>query len=207
MVTVTALIMAGGKGTRMKGNVEKPLIPFMGKPMILHLIDVVRGSELIDDILVAVSSNTPQTRQRIEEMGMRKVETSGTNYIADMQSAIKKENLKKTLILSADLPLLNTPLLNQIIRYYEAMGKPALSVMAPLESYRRLKLEKVMRIVINGQTYIPVGINFIDGAFIHDPEIEEETLIMKDIRVILNVNSPQELKIAERYYQAMSKEQ
>jgi len=199
-MTVTALVMAGGKGTRMKSEIEKPLIPLKGKPMILHIITALKNATMVDGILVSVSPNTPQTSQKMRDLGVRVVETSGKNYILDMQTAIKKEGLKKTLILSADLPLLASTLIDQLIRYYEATGKPALTVMAPLESYRRLKLDVGMKIKINEKTLVPVGINFVDGAFIDQPEIEEEILIMKNPRIILNVNTLEELKRAEKHH-------
>ena len=44
---VTALIMAGGMGTRMNSNTEKPLIEVFGLPMIEHVIGAVSASKQI----------------------------------------------------------------------------------------------------------------------------------------------------------------
>ena len=52
---VTALIMAGGKGTRMECDTEKPLIELFGIPMIQHVIDALSKSNGISDIIVATS--------------------------------------------------------------------------------------------------------------------------------------------------------
>ncbi len=41
---VTALIMAGGKGTRMDSDTEKPLIKLFGIPMIQYVIDALSNS-------------------------------------------------------------------------------------------------------------------------------------------------------------------
>jgi len=38
MNTITGLILAGGRGTRM-GGVDKGLVPFAGKPMVAHVIE------------------------------------------------------------------------------------------------------------------------------------------------------------------------
>ena len=57
----TALVMAGGKGTRMDLDCEKPLIEVNSKPMISYVIEALINSEYIDNILVAVSPNTPLT--------------------------------------------------------------------------------------------------------------------------------------------------
>ena len=42
---VTALIMAGGKGTRMGTRTEKPLIELGGDPMIKRVIDALSASK------------------------------------------------------------------------------------------------------------------------------------------------------------------
>jgi NDP-sugar pyrophosphorylase family protein len=37
-----AVILAGGKGTRLKevsGNIPKPMVPILGKPLLQHIIE------------------------------------------------------------------------------------------------------------------------------------------------------------------------
>ena len=202
-MAVAALVMAGGKGSRMKSDVEKPLTLFHGRPMILYAIEAAENATTVKDVYVAVSPNTPQTSQKMRELGVKVVETLGRNYVADMQIAIKRMALKETLILSADLPLLDAAIIDQIVRYYQASGKPALTVMAPLAGYRRLKLEPDLKIKIDGKTLVPVGVNFINGDLIDQPEVDEEILVMNDVRVLLNVNTVKELQLAEKYYRKL----
>ena len=38
---IAAIILAAGKGTRMKSDTHKVLHPIAGRPMLLHLIDSV----------------------------------------------------------------------------------------------------------------------------------------------------------------------
>ena len=57
----TALIMAGGKGTRMNLDCEKPMVEVNNKPMINYVVDALLESRYVDKILVAVSDNTPLT--------------------------------------------------------------------------------------------------------------------------------------------------
>ena len=44
---VTAVVMAGGKGTRMGTNTEKPLEKVFDKPMIIGVLDAISGSKQI----------------------------------------------------------------------------------------------------------------------------------------------------------------
>ena len=64
---VIALLMAGGKGTRMKSDLEKPLTILGGKPLIQHVLEALQDSLLVDKIIVATSSKTPQTTILIED--------------------------------------------------------------------------------------------------------------------------------------------
>ena len=58
---VTALVMAGGKGTRMHLAEEKPLIKICGKPVIEYVIAALENAKKIDSIVVAVTGCTPKT--------------------------------------------------------------------------------------------------------------------------------------------------
>ena len=54
------LVMAGGKGTRMKLDQEKLLLEYK-KPIILHVIDSLQNSNSFSKILAVTSSNSPKT--------------------------------------------------------------------------------------------------------------------------------------------------
>ena len=41
------LVMAGGKGTRMKSNEEKLLLPYK-QPLVLHVIDALKNSNCFE---------------------------------------------------------------------------------------------------------------------------------------------------------------
>ena len=56
---IYAIVMAGGKGTRLKVNVEKPLFKLHGKPLIKYVLDNISSSKLVEDVVIAVSPHTP----------------------------------------------------------------------------------------------------------------------------------------------------
>ncbi|MEM3552161.1 MAG: NTP transferase domain-containing protein, partial [Candidatus Bathyarchaeia archaeon] len=128
---LTALIMAGGKGSRMKIKCEKPLIKIMNKPMIQWVIEAVKKSKVTSRIIVAVSKNTRKTAEKASKLSVEVAETPGEGYINDYQYLIEKLKLKDTLILPSDLPLISSKTIRKIIEYYLRSKKPALSVMVP----------------------------------------------------------------------------
>ena len=48
---LVALVMAGGRGSRMKLRFEKPLLDVGGKPMIEHIVDALKNAEEVDNVI------------------------------------------------------------------------------------------------------------------------------------------------------------
>ena len=51
--SIRAIVLAAGKGVRMKSDLPKVLHPLAGRPLVLHVIDNLKNAG-IDDILVIV---------------------------------------------------------------------------------------------------------------------------------------------------------
>jgi adenosylcobinamide-phosphate guanylyltransferase len=60
---IIAILMAGGKGSRIESNIEKPLLKFQNITLIDHVIKALNGSRYIDKIIVASSFNTIKTKE------------------------------------------------------------------------------------------------------------------------------------------------
>ena len=56
---VTALVMAGGKGTRMTLAEEKPLLHIGGKPVIDHVLKALKHAEKIPCLAPLLWISTP----------------------------------------------------------------------------------------------------------------------------------------------------
>jgi len=56
-----AVVMAGGRGSRMKSSDEKLLLHYKKKPLILHVIDALDASKCFDKIIAITSPNSPKT--------------------------------------------------------------------------------------------------------------------------------------------------
>ncbi len=203
---ITALIMAGGKGTRFGGNLEKPMALFEGKPLIRHVIEAVKESEKIADIYVVVTSYTPKTTQEVKKACMNVIQTDGRGYHSDVQQAVKDTNLNgPVLIISSDLPLLNGKFLDEIIERYEESGKPALTVLIPEEVFVMYGLSAVSQYEYEGKMYAVSGINLIDGGQILK-EQEQEVVISCQPEAVFTVNSVNDLTAAKKYLTQIMRE-
>lgn len=200
---VTALVMAGGKGTRMKLREEKMLLSVGGRPMIEHVLNALKNAEKIEEVIVAVSKHTPKTARMAKGFLVKVLETPGRDYISDMQYVIKKLNLDTVLTISADLPLVTSEVVDEVIEHYKRCSKPALAVMVPAETRGRLGLKADYVFEEKGKRLVPAGINVIDGKRIAEKELEEEMLVIDMEEVAVNVNTLEDLEIAQRLFKTL----
>jgi adenosylcobinamide-phosphate guanylyltransferase len=196
---VVALVMAGGKGTRMKLEEEKPLIKVCGKPVIQYVLNALRDSNKIDRIIVATTNCTPKTTKLMQKLGVEVVETPGKEYVSDMGYAVKSLKLGVFLAIAADLPLVRGEMIDTIVERYECCGKPALTVAVPMEDKTKLGMCIDYSFKLEGRDVVPVGINVIDGSKRYGDEwLDQDILLLNHPELSVNINTLEELLLAER---------
>jgi adenosylcobinamide-phosphate guanylyltransferase len=198
-MTVSALIMAGGKGTRMNSSQEKPLIKICDKPVIKYVFDALKNAKKIDNIYVAVTQQTPKTAMYIQEKFQTNIVTTpGKDYVSDMGYATQTLKLGNFLAIAADLPLITGEILDQIIKRYENCGKPALTVAIPIETKIKMGMSIEYSFKMNDKDVVPTGINVIDGNKQYGNEwLDQDIFLLDKPELAINVNTPQELQIAQ----------
>ena len=106
-MSLSVVILAAGKGTRMKSTTPKVLHSISGKPMLFHAIDVAQ--QVSDDITVILYHQAQRVQAQIEAHY-----TNINFHIQDVQNypgtggamkGVKTKN-KRTLILNGDMPLI-----------------------------------------------------------------------------------------------------
>jgi adenosylcobinamide-phosphate guanylyltransferase len=198
---VTALVMAGGKGVRMVLSEEKPLLMVGGKPVIEHVLVALENAEKVDSVVVAVSDYTPKTAEHVAKFSVKVVKTPGIEYVSDMRYAVKALKLHAVLAVAADLPLITSEIIDDIVARYERCGKPALTVVVPMAAKAKLGLGGEYSFKFDGRRVVPAGINVIDGRRIGEEELDEAICVVDRNEVAVNINTIQELKIAEELFQ------
>ena len=197
---VTALVMAGGKGTRMALSEEKPLLQVGGKPVIEHVITALKKSKKVSSIVIAVSDHSPKTAKAMLKFPVSVIKTPGKGYVSDMGYAVRTLRLQTVLVIGADLPLVTTEVIDAIVGCYERCGKPALNVVVPKKAKTQLGLGGKYGFELNGKCVLPAGINVIDGQKIDEKELAEEIYVLDRKEVAININTVQELRIAENLF-------
>jgi|TARA_B100000287_G_scaffold44975_1_gene40301 adenosylcobinamide-phosphate guanylyltransferase len=184
------LVMAGGKGTRMKSNEEKLLLPYK-QPLVLHVIDALKNSNCFEKIIAATSPNSPQTKNILVENNITIIETSGEGFVTDLNNILKQLD-DFVLVSSGDLPLLDGDIIKQIIDNVNH-DKTWTSIVTTKSFQNSLNLEPECISTLNDEDYAQTGISIVNASKISNLDtIEEDYLIIDDKRVCFNINTKNE---------------
>lgn len=197
---VPALIMAGGRGSRMGLPTEKPMLPFLGKPLLDWVAEAVLTATKVSEFYVITSSNTPETEQHCLEKGWKFVHTDAKGYHDDLKQAVRQLGwMGPVLTMPSDVPAITGAVLDRVVGEFEASGKEFLAVFVPLEKRQSLGLSISSTDEYKGVWYAVSGVNVINGAkILGEGKIETAALITEETQVVLNVNTTKDFEIAEQ---------
>ncbi|WP_295622642.1 NTP transferase domain-containing protein [uncultured Methanobrevibacter sp.] len=208
---IIALVMAGGKGLRLESEIEKPLFPINDKPLITYVLDNINESELIEKTVVAVSPHDPNTEDfLINNLNFSHFDSSfydsnnnhyyldtlGKGYVEDLSNILeifeKKSKDDILIFINADLPLVNSEILDDILSHYLSQDKPALSTLVPVEIFEEYRVNYSYE--FNGN--VPSGINILRSENVVQ---DEELLIISRWELIFNVNTIETAILASKF--------
>jgi len=187
------LVMAGGRGSRMKTGGEKLLLRYK-KPVVMHVIDALAGSGCFSRTLAAVSPNSPRTREYLQNNGVSTVETSGLGYAKDLTQILQSVD-DDVLASSGDLPLLDGDIVQKMVSQYDP-DKTWTSFVVTKGFLGSLGLSSEFSLVIDGQDCIYTGISAVNARNISDGgPAAESHIILDDRRVAFNLNTKQDYEL------------
>jgi bifunctional UDP-N-acetylglucosamine pyrophosphorylase/glucosamine-1-phosphate N-acetyltransferase len=128
---LAALILAAGKGTRMKSDLHKVLHAIAGRPMLGHLVDAVAALDPAH-VAIVVGAGREQIEAFAKPLGLRvavQTEQLGTAHaVAQAESALGDFE-GDVLILYGDVPFVSTATMARMIARLHADDSPAIVVL------------------------------------------------------------------------------
>ena len=124
------VIMAAGKGTRLKSNRAKVLHEIGGRPLLAHVIRAAQQVVPARDIYVVIGHQAENVRAVVEAMGSQSVlqaEQRGTGH-AVMSARKQVFQYPNILVLSGDVPLIRPETIEQV-RDFHLAKKAAMTVL------------------------------------------------------------------------------
>jgi bifunctional UDP-N-acetylglucosamine pyrophosphorylase/glucosamine-1-phosphate N-acetyltransferase len=116
------VVLAAGQGTRMKSPLAKVLHPLLGRPVLTHVLESLRGLEA-SRILVVVGHQREAVEPLLVPFGARAVVQSpqlGTGHaLMCCRDVLEAEGPAEVLLVAGDVPLLPV---DDLARFWDAFG-------------------------------------------------------------------------------------
>lgn len=127
MPSPLAIVLAAGKGTRMKSELPKVLVPVAGRPMIRFVIDGLRKSG-IEKIVIVVGHRADLVREELSgEPGISFVDQTeqlGTGHAVMVCREALAGHEGPVLIVTGDSPMLQASSISSLLEEYN-QSQPA----------------------------------------------------------------------------------
>lgn len=144
MIEYAAIVLAAGKGTRMKSNRCKVLHEIAGRPMIAYVLDAARAAG-VDRICVVVGHQADSVKESLqgEKLIFEHQEPQlGTGHAVDSARNAFSDFNGRILVLCGDIPLVKSSTLRSMIDFHES-AQARITVMTALvenpHGYGRIK--------------------------------------------------------------------
>ena len=188
--------MGGGKGTRMDLAGEKLLLQYK-KPVIFHVIDALKNSHCFSQVIVATSSNSPDTKQALEQRGIETLTTSGSGYTNDLNFLLQKMS-GSVFVTSGDLPLLDEEIIQIMTEKFNSKNVWT-SFLVSKKFLNSLGLESSLLVNSDNIECTYTGISIINvnklGLGIGKKPVKEYHIVLDDKRIAFNLNTNEDFEL------------
>jgi UDP-N-acetylglucosamine diphosphorylase/glucosamine-1-phosphate N-acetyltransferase len=152
MDKLAVLILAAGKGKRMKSHLPKVLHTLAGKPLLAYVVDLARGlnPERIIIIVGHMAEKVSRLFPHDTVYFVKQEEQLGTGHAVQQTEEILKDFHGNILILSGDVPLLKIETVHKLIKIHRDSGAAItlLTVKTPNpDGYGRIMRDEKGRVV------------------------------------------------------------
>ena len=176
-----ALVMCGGRGSRLDAAVEKPLYEVAGEAMVDRVLRALAESA-VGTVHAVVSPQAPATREHLAGR-CSVIETPGEGYVADLDAAVDRVGTPAVTV-AADLPLLAAEVVDDVL----AAAEGSRTVVVPAALKRALGVA-----VDYDRPWVPAGVNVVG-----DDEGDDVVVRSWDARLAVNVNRVTDADAARR---------
>lgn len=113
-----AVVLAAGKGSRMKSDLPKVVHEVLYKPMINHVVDELKKLDM-DEIIVIVGHGAEYVEKCVEGVTfVYQHEQLGTGHAVLQAKDVLENQEGVTLVLNGDAPLIRAETLNEMLEYH-----------------------------------------------------------------------------------------
>ncbi len=130
-----AVILAAGKGKRMKSDLAKVLHPINGRPMIRVLLDELSKLEF-EKIVMVIGHQGEEIKKELADSGVQFVwqrEQLGTGHAVQMAAEILSDFDGTTLVALGDVPFLSAATIENLFEIHQQSASAATCLSADFD--------------------------------------------------------------------------
>ena len=121
---IKSIILAAGKGTRMKSDLPKVLHTIFDKPLVGYVIDAVNNTGVIDENFIIVGHQAEKVEEYVNSnysnsKCLLQTPQLGTGHAVSMAIPYLKDFTGEIIILYGDTPLITTETLLDFIKFHK----------------------------------------------------------------------------------------
>ncbi len=115
-----AVVLAAGKGTRMKSRLYKVLHPVGGKPMVQHVVDQIKEVQ-VDQIVTVIGHGAEKVKDQLgaEVNYVLQEEQLGTGHAVMQTEDLLGDLEGTTLVVCGDTPLISAETMEALLKHHE----------------------------------------------------------------------------------------
>ena len=183
---ITGIILAGGQSKRM--GTEKGLVPFLGKPMIEHVLEAIRP--LCKHIFISSNSKVftylelPVIKDNLTDFGPS----------AGILEGLKSSTDPQNIVIPCDMPLVSTSFLRRLVSCSKGSEITVTEVYGKVQPlcgiYRKSILPQLESLMESGEKTMTSLLDNFKTNYVRESEFPEYDLGT----IFQNFNSPEEIK-------------
>ena len=197
MSYVTAIVVAAGKGFRLRSKVAKPLVEIKSQPLIIYSLKTLSNHPDIRDIIVVVNSqNLKNILNKIKQFKLNKIKDvvlGGRLRQDSVYNGLKALDTRSSLVLIHDAcrPFINQKMVSSVIREAKRSGAAILGV--PLKA----TIKKIQNPKSKIQT-VEKTLNRNTLWEIQTPHVFKKDLILEAYKKFKHIAVTDDAMLAER---------
>lgn len=110
MEKTAIIVLAAGKGSRMGGDIPKPLIELNGKPVVEHLLESIKASQVCDELVIVVGNQAERMKETLgrDYTYVLQEEQLGTGHAVKVCREALEGKVDSVIVLYADHPFVDS---------------------------------------------------------------------------------------------------
>jgi len=153
----------------------------------------LNDSYCFSKVFAATSSNSPDTKFELEQIGVETLDTSGDGYVNDLNFLLQKID-GFVFVVSGDLPLLDEEIIQKLVEFNSE--NVWTSFLVSKEFLNSLGLKSNLLVKYDSTECVYTGISIINADKIKNLNlVNEDYIILDDKRIAFNLNTNKDFEL------------